>query len=70
MSTGWVGSYDAVGSLVENWEVIHNESNLKGYAGGKYPSPSPTNAKLNLVIASGDSKGNTAFPMRTITLRG
>ncbi|TYK30735.1 transposon Tf2-1 polyprotein isoform X1 [Cucumis melo var. makuwa] len=50
--------------LVENREIIRNEANLKGYSGGKYSSSSPSTIKIN------DSKNNTVFPIRTVTLRG
>ena len=55
--------------LVENREIIYNEASLKGYAGGKYPPQSSTNAKNNTMMNSSDNRGNTIFPMRTVTLR-
>ena len=56
--------------LVENWKIIRNETNLKGYDGGKYPVQNSYNIKSNTTASSSDNKGNTIFPMRMITLRG
>lgn len=50
--------------LMEIKEIIRNEANLECYNGGKYFTPSSSTYKTN------DNKGNTMFPMRTITLRG
>ncbi|KAA0046241.1 Ty3/gypsy retrotransposon protein [Cucumis melo var. makuwa] len=57
-----------VAQLVENRELIRNEANLNGFAGGKYP---PQNTANNRGTTNGvsDNKGNITFPMRTITLR-
>ncbi|TYK14861.1 Ty3/gypsy retrotransposon protein [Cucumis melo var. makuwa] len=57
-----------VAQLVENRELIRNEANLNGFAGGKYPPQSTANNR-GTTNAINDNKGNTTFPMRTITLR-
>ncbi|TYK01646.1 ty3-gypsy retrotransposon protein [Cucumis melo var. makuwa] len=58
-----------VGQLVENRELIRNEANLNSLMSGKYP-PQPTfSNKATTAIASIENKGNTTFPIRTITLR-
>lgn len=56
--------------MVENREVIRKEANLSGYSGGKLPIYPSTSAKCNMATSNNDNKGNTNFPMRTITLRG
>ncbi|TYK07935.1 transposon Tf2-1 polyprotein isoform X1 [Cucumis melo var. makuwa] len=58
-----------LGQLVENQEIILNEANLKGYSGGKYSTSSSSIIKSNITASPNDNKGNTIFPMRTITLR-
>ena len=55
--------------LVENREIIHNEANLKGYAGGKYPPQNSFHNTNTATTNNSDNKGNTLFPMRTVTLR-
>ncbi|KAL0540117.1 hypothetical protein IC582_024347 [Cucumis melo] len=57
-----------VAQLVENRELIRNEANLNGFAGGKYPPQSTAN-NGGTTNAINDNKGNTTFPMRTIILR-
>ncbi|KAA0041878.1 transposon Tf2-1 polyprotein isoform X1 [Cucumis melo var. makuwa] len=58
-----------VAQLVENRELIRNEANLKSLMSGKY-SPHPTvSNKATTAMAAAESKGNTTFPIRTITLR-
>lgn len=56
--------------MVENREVLRKEANLPGYAGAKIINYPHVNAKVNTVTNEQLSKGNTVFPMRTITLRG
>ncbi|KAL0536628.1 hypothetical protein IC582_025586 [Cucumis melo] len=58
-----------VAQLVENRELIRNEANLNGFAGGKYPSQTTANSRGTTNNSVSDNKGNTTFPMRTITLR-
>ena len=58
-----------IAQLVENREIIRGEANLNGFAGGKYPPQAVTNAKATANQSTGDNKGNTSFPIRTITLR-
>ncbi|KAA0054210.1 ty3-gypsy retroelement transposase [Cucumis melo var. makuwa] len=55
--------------LVENREIIRGEANLNGFSGEKYPPLPVTNTKPVTNYASADAKGNTTFPIRTITLR-
>ena len=55
--------------LEENQEIIRNKANLKGYARGKYPPQNSSNSKSNTTNSTSDNKGNTIFPMRTVTLR-
>ncbi|KAA0026023.1 putative retroelement pol polyprotein [Cucumis melo var. makuwa] len=57
-----------VAQLVENRELIQNKANLNGFAGGKYPPQSTANNR-ETTNGINDNKGNTTFPMRTITLR-
>ncbi|TYK05713.1 RNA-directed DNA polymerase-like protein [Cucumis melo var. makuwa] len=58
-----------VAQLVENRELIRNEVNLNSLAGGKYP-PQPTICnKATTGTAMIENKGNTTFPIWTITLR-
>ena len=59
-----------IAQLVENREIIRGEANLNGFAGGKYPPQAVTNAKATANQSTGDNKGNTSFPIRTITLIG
>ncbi|KAL0541464.1 hypothetical protein IC582_021509 [Cucumis melo] len=54
--------------LVENREIVRNEANLNNLAGGKYFQQNTTNNRASANTNS-DNKTNTAFPMRTITLR-
>ncbi|KAA0049858.1 transposon Tf2-1 polyprotein isoform X1 [Cucumis melo var. makuwa] len=58
-----------VAQLVENRELIRNEANLNGFAGGKYPPQATANNSGVTGNNAIDNKGNTSFPMRTITLR-
>ena len=55
--------------LVENRELIRNEANLKGYAGGKYPPQNSFHNTNTMTMNNSDNKRNTLFPMRMITLR-
>ncbi|KAA0048763.1 transposon Tf2-1 polyprotein isoform X1 [Cucumis melo var. makuwa] len=58
-----------VAQLVENRELIRNEANLSSLMSGKYP-PQPTICnKATTATATVENKGNTTFPIRTITLR-
>lgn len=59
-----------IAQLVNNREIIRGEENLNGYAGGKYPQYPSGNTKSNVNTSTNENKGNTTFPMRTITLRG
>ena len=56
--------------MVENREILRKEANLPRYSRAKFPNYPSTNAKTNTVINGNDNKGNTIFPIRTITLRG
>ena len=56
--------------MVGNREIMRREANLLCYSGTKFPNYPYTNAKINTVLNSQENKGNTIFPMRTITLRG
>ncbi|KAA0066203.1 Transposon Ty3-I Gag-Pol polyprotein [Cucumis melo var. makuwa] len=58
-----------IAQLVENREIIRSEANLNGYAGGKYPPQAATNMKSFNYQHYNDNKGNTSFPIRTITLK-
>ncbi|KAA0040843.1 Ty3/gypsy retrotransposon protein [Cucumis melo var. makuwa] len=55
--------------LVENREILRNEANLKGYAGGKYSSQLATGTKSYHYQQNKENKVNTTFPIRTITLK-
>ncbi|TYJ97339.1 ty3-gypsy retrotransposon protein [Cucumis melo var. makuwa] len=55
--------------LVENREIIRGEANLNGFSGGKYPPQPSANVKSVVNYSTNDSKGNTLFLIRTITLR-
>ncbi|KAA0056171.1 ty3-gypsy retrotransposon protein [Cucumis melo var. makuwa] len=58
-----------VAQLVENRELIRNEANLNSLMSGKY-SPHPTvSNKATTSMTVAESKGNTTFPIQTITLR-
>ncbi|TYK18676.1 histone-lysine N-methyltransferase ASHR1 isoform X3 [Cucumis melo var. makuwa] len=58
-----------VAQLVENREIIRGEVNMSGFSGGKYPIQTIANNKSGVIYMVGENKGNTVFPMRTITLR-
>ncbi|TYK26709.1 ty3-gypsy retrotransposon protein [Cucumis melo var. makuwa] len=58
-----------VAQLVENREIFRSEANLNGFSGGKYPSQTAMNNKTGANYAASENKGNTIFPVRTITLR-
>ncbi|TYK27396.1 Transposon Tf2-6 polyprotein [Cucumis melo var. makuwa] len=58
-----------IAQLVENKEMIRGEANLSGFSGGKYPPQAIMSAKTGANYATGDNKGNTMFPIRTISLR-
>ncbi|KAA0035415.1 peroxidase 64 [Cucumis melo var. makuwa] len=55
--------------LVENREIIRGEANLNGFSGGKYLPQSSVSTKSVANQYVSDAKGNTSFPIRTITLR-
>ncbi|KAA0038942.1 transposon Tf2-1 polyprotein isoform X1 [Cucumis melo var. makuwa] len=57
-----------VAQQVENREIIRNEANLNGFAGGKYPPQNTANNRGTTNTIS-DNKANVTFPMRTIALR-
>ncbi|TYK03127.1 histone-lysine N-methyltransferase ASHR1 isoform X3 [Cucumis melo var. makuwa] len=46
-----------------------NEANLNGFTGGKYPTQSTVPNKSLAGNTLAENKGNTTFPIRTITLR-
>ena len=58
-----------IAQLVENREIIRGEANLNGFSGGKYPLQSVVSNKSGASYSVGENKGNTTFPIRTITLR-
>ncbi|KAA0035476.1 peroxidase 64 [Cucumis melo var. makuwa] len=58
-----------VAQLVENREIIRNEANLNNSFGGKNFPHSSTVNKSAVGNTSTEIKGNTTFPIRTITLR-
>lgn len=58
-----------IAQLVKNREIIKGEANLNGFAGRKYPPQAAANAKSTTNQSINDNKGNTSFPIRTITLR-
>ncbi|KAL0540883.1 hypothetical protein IC582_020904 [Cucumis melo] len=58
-----------IAQLVENREIIRDEANLNGFSGGKYPPQSSVNAKPAANQFTSENKGNTLFPIRTITPR-
>ncbi|XP_031745972.1 uncharacterized protein LOC116406393 [Cucumis sativus] len=55
--------------LVENREIIRKEANLNGYAKGKYPPPNSSIIRSSAAMNHSEDKGNTIFPIRTVTLR-
>ncbi|KAL0560207.1 hypothetical protein IC582_000607 [Cucumis melo] len=55
--------------LVEKREIIRGEANMNGFSGGKYPIQTAANNKSGANYMAGENKGNTIFPIRTITLR-
>ncbi|KAA0043238.1 transposon Tf2-1 polyprotein isoform X1 [Cucumis melo var. makuwa] len=58
-----------VSQLVENREILRNEANLNRFSGGKNSVQTTGNSKNVSDYTTGDNKGNTTFPIRTITLR-
>ncbi|KAA0036455.1 Ty3/gypsy retrotransposon protein [Cucumis melo var. makuwa] len=50
-------------------KLIRNEVNLNGFVGGKYPPQTTANNRGAADNNAIDNKGNTLFPMHTITLR-
>ncbi|KAA0066934.1 histone-lysine N-methyltransferase ASHR1 isoform X1 [Cucumis melo var. makuwa] len=58
-----------IAQLVENREIIRGEANLNGFSSEKYPSQSSVNAKPTANQFTSENKGNTLFPIRTITPR-
>ncbi|KAL4010180.1 hypothetical protein IC575_030485 [Cucumis melo] len=67
-STQRISRDDGIRELVENREIERNEANLNNFAGGKYSQQNTVNNRTPANTNS-DSKTNTNFPMRTITLR-
>ncbi|TYK19604.1 ty3-gypsy retrotransposon protein [Cucumis melo var. makuwa] len=59
-----------IAELVENREIIRGEANLNGYATRKYPPNSGGISKTTGNTSVTENRGNTTFPIRTITLRG
>ena len=57
-----------VAQLAENREIFRSEANLNGFSGGKYLTHAAVNNKT-VNYAAAENKGNTIFPIRTITLR-
>ncbi|KAA0050169.1 Ty3/gypsy retrotransposon protein [Cucumis melo var. makuwa] len=55
--------------MVENREIVRMEAKMNGYSGGKMSGQIGSNGKINSGGVAGDIKGNTSFPIRTITLR-
>ncbi|KAA0059479.1 hypothetical protein IC582_002784 [Cucumis melo] len=58
-----------VGQMVENREIVRIEAKLSGYSGGKLTGQIGGNGKTASGGVAGESKSNTSFPIRTITLR-
>ncbi|TYK22245.1 ty3-gypsy retrotransposon protein [Cucumis melo var. makuwa] len=58
-----------VARLVKNKELIRKEASLNGFSGGKYPPQTISSSKPTRGNTLSESKGNTTFPIRTITLR-
>ena len=58
-----------VAQLVENREILRNEANLNGFSSGKNSVPASGDSKTISSYMTSDTKGNTTFPIRTITLR-
>ncbi|KAA0047682.1 ty3-gypsy retroelement transposase [Cucumis melo var. makuwa] len=58
-----------IAQVVENREIIKGEANLSGFSGGKYAPQASVSAKTGASYATRENKGNTTFPIRTITLR-
>ncbi|KAA0039090.1 ty3-gypsy retrotransposon protein [Cucumis melo var. makuwa] len=57
-----------VAQMVENREIVRIEAKLSGYLGGKLTGQVNGNGKVASSSVAGESKGNTSFPIRTITL--
>ncbi|TYK28591.1 gypsy/ty3 element polyprotein [Cucumis melo var. makuwa] len=58
-----------VAQMVENREIVRIEAKLSGYSGGKLTGQVNGNGKAVSGNVAGENKGNTSFPIRTITLR-
>ncbi|KAA0045155.1 Transposon Tf2-9 polyprotein [Cucumis melo var. makuwa] len=58
-----------VAQLVENREILRREANLNGFFGGKNTVQASGGNKAVTNYATGEVKGNSTFPIRTITLR-
>ncbi|KAL0533794.1 hypothetical protein IC582_028065 [Cucumis melo] len=58
-----------VAQMVENREIVRTEAKLSGYSGGKMTGHIGGNGKTASGGVAGESKSNTSFPIRTITLR-
>ncbi|KAA0054528.1 peroxidase 64 [Cucumis melo var. makuwa] len=58
-----------VAQMVENREIVRIEAKLSGYSGGKLTGQINGNGKAVSGNVAGENKGNTSFPIRTITLR-
>ncbi|KAA0039461.1 Ty3/gypsy retrotransposon protein [Cucumis melo var. makuwa] len=58
-----------VAQIVENREIVRTEAKLNGYSGGRMTGQIGSNGKATSGGVAGESKSNTSFPIRTITLR-
>ncbi|KAL0540685.1 hypothetical protein IC582_020695 [Cucumis melo] len=58
-----------VAQMVENREIVRTEAKLNGYSGGRMTGQIGSNRKATSGGVAGESKSNTSFPIRTITLR-
>ncbi|KAA0066460.1 uncharacterized protein E6C27_scaffold21G005610 [Cucumis melo var. makuwa] len=58
-----------IAQLVENKEFAQNEAKLNGYSCGKYNPQITNSSKPTTGNITTENRGNTTFPIRTITLR-
>ncbi|KAA0052082.1 ty3-gypsy retrotransposon protein [Cucumis melo var. makuwa] len=58
-----------VTQMVENREIVRIVAKLSGYSGGKLTGQINGDGKVVSDNVAGENKGNTSFPIRTITLR-
>ncbi|KAA0043666.1 Ty3/gypsy retrotransposon protein [Cucumis melo var. makuwa] len=58
-----------VAQMVENREIVRIEAKLSGYSGGKLIGQVNGNGKAVSSSVAGENKGNTSFPICTITFR-